>query len=53
MFGLLKSVIHLTTDVVDVVATPVKMVVDLADAAVRPIAEVEKDLARDIESLKD
>ena len=53
MFSLLKSVVELTTDVVKVVATPVEMVVDLADAAVKPLAEVADDLKNEIKSLKD
>lgn len=53
MFGLLKSVVELATDVAEVVVKPVEMAVDLADAAIKPIAEVAKDLADDIKSLKD
>lgn len=53
MFGLLKSITELATDVVKVVATPVEMVVDLAGAVVKPIAEVARDLKDDIKSLKE
>jgi hypothetical protein len=53
MFGLLGSLVELTTDVVRVVAAPVKGVVDLADAVVKPVAEVVEDLGKDIASLKD
>lgn len=53
MFGLLKSITDLTVDVVTVVAAPVEIVVDLAGAAVRPIAEVAKELTDEIKSLKD
>lgn len=53
MFGLLKSTAELAVDVVEVIATPVEMAVDLVDATVKPVAEVAKDLAKDIKSLKD
>jgi len=53
MFSLLKSVVELTTDVVKVVAAPVEMAVDLADAAVKPLVEVAKDLTDEIKQLKD
>ena len=53
MFGLFKSVVDLATDVVEVVAAPVEAVIDLADAAVKPVAEVARALANDIKSLKD
>lgn len=53
MFGLLKSVVDLTADVVTVVAKPVEMVVDLTGAAVKPIAEVASELADEVKRLKD
>lgn len=45
MCGLLKSVIDLTVDGANVVTAPVQAVVDLADAAVKPFAEIAKDLS--------
>lgn len=53
MFGLFKSMAELATDVVKVAAAPVEMVVDLADAAIKPIAEVARELADDIKNLKE
>lgn len=53
MFGLLESAVDLATDVATVVTKPVEMVVDLAGAAVKPVAEVAKELANDVKSLKD
>ena len=53
MFSLFKSVVDLATDVAQVVVAPVEMAVDLTDAVVKPVAEVAKDLANDIKSLKD
>ena len=53
MFGLFKSVVELAADVVQVVAAPVVMVTDLAGAAIKPVAEVAKDLVADVKSLKD
>lgn len=46
MFGLLK-------DLTTIVTAPVKIAVDVAEAAVKPVAEVTKELVKDIEdSLK-
>lgn len=53
MFGLFKSVVDLATDVATVAVAPVEIVVDLADAAVKPLADAAKDLAKDVKSLKD
>lgn len=53
MFGLLKSVVDLVTDAAAVVVAPVEMAVDLADAAVKPVADAAKELAKDVKSLKD
>lgn len=53
MFSLLKSVTELVEDTAKVVLTPVEMVVDLADAAVKPLSEVAQELAKDVKSLKD
>lgn len=53
MFGLLKSVADLATDVAAVVVAPVAVAVDLAGAAVKPVAEVAQGLASEIKSLKD
>lgn len=53
MFGLLKSAFNLAGDVVSVAIAPVEIAVDLAGAAVKPLAAVAKDLARDVKSLKD
>lgn len=53
MFGIFKSVTQLATDVVDIVLTPVEMLVDVATAATKPIAEVCKELKDEVKSLKD
>jgi hypothetical protein len=53
MFGLLKSVVDLAGDVAKVVIAPVVMAVDLAGAVAKPLAEVAKDLANEVKSLKD
>jgi hypothetical protein len=53
MFGLLKSLTDLAGDVATVALAPVAIVVDLTGAAVKPLAEVAKDLAADVKSLKD
>lgn len=49
----LDSVIELTKDVFEVVSTPVEIAVDLADAAIKPMAEAAKEIKDDIKSLKD
>ena len=51
--GLFDSVFDLTKDVLKVASAPVEMVVDLAGAAVKPIAEVAQELTYDVKSLKD
>ena len=48
MFGLLNSIVDLTTNVVKVVVAPVEVVATLANAAVKPVAEVVTDLVQDI-----
>jgi diacylglycerol kinase len=53
MFGLFDSVVDLVSDVAKVVIAPVEIAVDLAGAAVKPLAEVAKDLANEVKSLKD
>ena len=45
MFDLLKSAGVLAADAAAVVLTPVRVVVDLAAAAVHPVAEVAKEMA--------
>lgn len=52
MFSLFKSVVDLAADVAQVVVAPVEIVSDLAGAAVKPVAEVAKDLIADVKSLK-
>jgi hypothetical protein len=53
MFGLLKSLGSLAADVVQVVAAPVEIVVDVAAAAVKPVAEAAKELVDEVKSLRD
>lgn len=36
-----------------VLATPVEMVVDVADAALKPVVEAARELKDDVKSLKD
>lgn len=52
MFGFLDSVVDLVGDVAKVALAPVAIAVDLAGAAVKPLAEVAKDLTADVKSLK-
>lgn len=40
-------------DVAKVAVAPVEIVVDVAAAAVKPIAEAAEDLVKDVKSLKD
>lgn len=53
MFGLFKSVAELAVDTVKIVAAPVQIVVDLADAAIKPAAEVAQELVEEVKSLKE
>ena len=49
-----KSLFELTKDVVDVVTAPVEVVLDIADAAVKPIAEAARDIVVEVkDELKD
>ena len=51
--GIFDSVMNLTKDVFEVVSTPVEIAIDLADAAVKPMAEAAKEIKDEIKSLKD
>jgi hypothetical protein len=53
MFVLLKSVADLTADVAKVAVAPVEMVVDLAGAVVKPVAEAAEELVDEVKQLKD
>lgn len=53
MFGLLSSVAELASDVTKAVAAPTQAAVELADAVVKPVAEVAQELVDEIKSLKD
>lgn len=53
MFGLLKSVTDLVSDVATVVVAPIEIASDLVGAAVKPVAEVARDMVADVKSLKD
>ena len=48
--GLFDSLFDLASDVVKIVVTPVDLVVSVAGAITKPIAEVTKTLADDIKS---
>src|SRR5450830_2081938 len=53
MFGLLNSVVNLAADVVTVAVAPVEIVVNLAGAAAKPVAEAAKELVKDVKSIVD
>jgi hypothetical protein len=53
MFGLLKSLTDLAGDVATIALKPVEIAVDLTGAVVKPIAEVAKEVADEVKSLKD
>lgn len=53
MFGFLKSLTDLATDLTKVALAPVEIAVDLVGAVAKPLAEAAKDLAADVKSLKD
>lgn len=53
MFGLLNSIADLATDVTKVALAPVGVMVDLAGAVVKPLANVAKELVDEAKSLKD
>lgn len=49
--GMFDSLIDLATDAVKIVAAPVDVVVTVAAAAAKPVAEVVTDLAEDVKSI--
>jgi hypothetical protein len=49
--GLFDSLVNLVGDVATVVTKPVEVVVDLADAAVKPLADGMTELAKDVKDL--
>lgn len=49
--GLLDSLVNLVEDVALVVTKPVEMALDLADAAVKPIADAATELAKDAKDI--
>lgn len=51
--GLFDSLVELTTNTVKVVAAPVEVVAELANAAVKPIAEAAEEIVEDVKSIKD
>jgi len=51
--GLFDSLTSLVENTAKVVLAPVEIVVDLADAAMQPLAEAAKDLTDDVKSIKD
>lgn len=46
--SLFDSVLNLATDLTKIVVAPVEVVVDVAAATVKPVAEVVEDLTNDV-----
>ena len=53
MFGLMKSLGGLAADVAQVIVAPAEMAADVAASAVKPVAEVAKELVAALKSPKD
>lgn len=53
MFGIFESAVDLAVDAARIVTAPVEAAVNLAGAALKPVAEVASDLVADVKSLKD
>ncbi|HQZ15050.1 MAG TPA: hypothetical protein PLT55_04340 [Acidimicrobiia bacterium] len=51
--GLFSSVFDLASDLTSIVTKPIEAVVDLVSVPVKEVADVVKDCANDIKSLKD
>lgn len=51
MFGLLDSIGELASNVVKVVIAPVEVVVNVANAAIKPIAEGVAEVVKDTKDL--
>lgn len=53
MFGIFESITELACDLVKIVAAPVEIAVDAADALLKPVAEAAQDVVEAVKSLKD
>jgi hypothetical protein len=49
--GLFDSLVNLVGDVATVVTKPVEIVTDLADAAVKPLADGLSEISKDVKDL--
>lgn len=49
--GLLDSCLDLVSDAAKVVVAPIEVVIDVADAIVKPIAEVAQDVVEEVKDL--
>ncbi len=53
IFGLVKSVVGLAEDVVDIAVAPVEVVVDVTRMATKPIAEGLGEMTADVKEMVD
>ena len=53
MFSIFESAVDLAVDAARIVTAPAEIAIDLADAALKPVAEVAQELVADVKSLKD
>jgi len=53
IFGLVKSVVGLAENVVDIAIAPVEVVVDVTRMATKPIAEGLEELTEDVKQMVD
>lgn len=51
--GIFDSLTSLVTNVAKIVVAPAEVVVDLADAVVKPLADAAEEIVKDIKSIKD
>lgn len=51
--GIFDSLTDLTKDVFEVVSAPIEVVVDIADASIKPIADAAKEIKDEVKTLKD
>lgn len=51
MFGLIKSLTSLASDVVEIAVTPLEVSADIAEAVISPIADVAKETKETIKEI--
>lgn len=51
MFGIINSVVKLTTNVAEIAIAPVEIVVDIATVTTKPVADMAKSIKEEVKEL--